>query len=99
LGILEDRGVEFDVVQYLKTPLDRETIAELVEMVPDPPADLVRKDKNFKELGLDPDDYVTADAVVDLLVSHPKLMQRPILVRGRRAVIGRPSDNVVELLD
>jgi arsenate reductase len=99
LGILEDRGVEFDVVQYLKTPLDRETIADLVEMIPDPPADLVRKDKNFKELGLNPDDYVTAAAVVDLLVEHPRLMQRPILVRGRRAVIGRPSDNLLELLD
>ena len=60
---------------------------------------MVRKDKNFKELGLDPDDYVTDEAVVDLLLEHPQLMQRPILVRGDRAVIARPPDNALELLD
>ena len=99
MDILRERGVEFDVIEYLKTPLDRDTLASLVDLVPNDPADMVRKDKNFKDLGLDAADYVTADAVVDLLLEHPKLMQRPILVRGDRAVIARPPDNALELLD
>ena len=62
------------------------------------PAELVRKDKHFKELGLDPDAYTTEDDVVSLLLEHPKLMQRPIVIRGERAVIARPSEKVEELL-
>lgn len=60
---------------------------------------MVRKDKFFKDEGLDPADYETADAVVDLLLEHPRLMQRPVFVRDGRAVIGRPSEKVLELLD
>lgn len=67
--------------------------------MPDEPAELVRKDKKFKELGLNADDYVTRVAVVDLLLEHPALMQRPVIVRNRRAVIARPSEKVLELLD
>lgn len=67
--------------------------------MPDEPAELVRKDKKFKELGLNADAYVTRAAVVDLLLEHPALMQRPVIVRGRRAVIARPSEKVLELLD
>ena len=62
------------------------------------PAELVRKDKNFKELGLNADDYVTKDAVVDVLLEHPKLMQRPIAVKGSKAVLARPSALIEELL-
>ena len=68
-------------------------------MLPDPPADLVRKDKNFKELGLNEADYQTRDQVIELLLEHPVLMQRPIIVRGNRAVLARPSEKVLELLD
>jgi len=64
-----------------------------------PPADLVRKDKRFKELELDPANYQTGDQVIDLLVAHPELMQRPVVVRGDRAIIARPGEKVVELLD
>ena len=60
---------------------------------------MVRQDKFFKDQGLDPADYETTEAVVDLLLEHPRLMQRPVLVRDHRAVIGRPSEKVLELLD
>jgi arsenate reductase len=59
---------------------------------------MFRQDKNFKELGLAASDYQTTDTVIDLLLEHPKLMQRPIFVVGDRAVIARPSDRVLELL-
>ena len=73
-------------------------MASLVEKVPNDAADMVRNDKNFKELGLETADYVTAEAVVALLLEHPVLMQRPILVKGERAVIARPADKVFELV-
>jgi arsenate reductase len=99
LEILRDRGVEADVVEYLKAPPDRATLERIVDAVPDPPAELVRKDKRFEELGLDADDYVDREAVITLLSEHPELMQRPVVFKGDRAVIGRPSDKVLELLD
>ena len=71
---------------------------EVIGMIDDPPAELVRKDKNFKDLGLDAGDYTTEDDVVALLREHPRLMQRPVVVRGKRAVIARPSKKVETLL-
>ena len=71
---------------------------EFIAMVEEPPAELVRKDRNFKNLGLDAGDYTTEDAVVALLLEHPRLMQRPVVVRGDRAVIARPSVKVEALL-
>jgi arsenate reductase len=59
----------------------------------------VRKDKHFAELGLDPADYTTREAVIEVLLEHPRLMQRPIVVRGSRAVLARPSEKVLALLD
>ncbi len=91
-------GVAPDVVQYLKKPLTRDELLDLIGKLEDPAADLVRKDGFFKGLELDPDDYTTAEAVADLLVEHPRLMQRPVLVRGDRAIIGRPKDRVAAFL-
>ena len=91
-------GADAEVVQYLKAPLDRAGLLDLMGKLEDPPADLVRKDGFFGELGLDADDYTTPEAVADLLVEHPRLMQRPVLVRGDRAIIGRPKDRVAVFL-
>ena len=99
LALLEERGVAPEVVEYLKAPLDRATFERFLDLLPDPPADLVRKDKRFKELGLDPGDYVTRAQVVAVLLEHPELMQRPVIVRGDRAVLARPSEKVLALVD
>ena len=66
--------------------------------LPNPPAELIRRNKNFEGLGLDAEDYETADSVIDLLLEYPVLMQRPIFVVGDRAVICRPSEKALELL-
>jgi len=95
LGELRARDLDLDVVEYLKRPLDRKGLEELLDILDAPPSDLVRHDARFKELGLDPGDYATRKAVVDVLVEHPELMQRPILVRGGKAVIARPAAEVV----
>lgn len=99
LEILAERDVAADVVEYLKTPLDRATLERILALLGGPPADLVRKDKRFKELGLDPAAYVSHEQVVDVLLAHPELMERPVIIRGDRAVIARPSERVLELLD
>lgn len=85
-------SVNARVVQYLKEPLTRTELLELLGKLADPPADLVRKDAYFAELGLDAADYATAEQVATLLAREPRLMQRPVLVRGDRAIIGRPKD-------
>ena len=92
--MLRDRKVEFDLVEYLKTPPDRATLEKILSMLENPPADLVRKDKRFEELKLKPEDYTTKEKVVALLLKHPELMQRPIVIRGNRAVIARPPEKL-----
>jgi arsenate reductase (glutaredoxin) len=99
LDILRERGVACDVVEYLQTPPDRATYEGFLTLLAGPPADLVRKDKRFKELGLDANDYTTREQVVALLLEHPELMERPVVIRDRRAVIARPSERVLELFD
>jgi arsenate reductase len=82
----------------MKNPFNRATLEEIVRLLPDSPAELIRRDKNFEKLGLDAEDYGSADSVIDLLLEHPALMQRPIFAVGERAVICRPSERVLELL-
>jgi arsenate reductase len=97
LEILAERGEEVDVVEYLKTPPDRSTLERILDAIDDPPAALVRHDQRFGELELDAESYDTREFVIGLLLEHPELMQRPIVFRGDRAVIGRPSERVLEL--
>lgn len=98
LELLRERGVEPEIVKYKDHQLDRATIERIVELVPDPPSALVRSG-DAKKAGLDPADYTTEAAVVDLLASQGGLMERPVVVKGDRAVIGRPTERVADLLD
>ena len=98
LEILRDQGAEFEVVEYLRELPTRADLERIVDAISDEPAALVRKDKRFKELGLDAADYQSKDAVVAILLEHPELMERPVVFRGERAVICRPSERVLELL-
>lgn len=92
-------GVDVDVVRYLKVPPDRATLEGIVAGLEDPVEDLVRKDAHFEQLGLDADALVgDPGAVIEVLLEHPRLMQRPVLVRGARAIIGRPKDRVPAFL-
>jgi arsenate reductase len=97
--ILQGRGIELDIVEYLKQHPTRADLERIVDAIPDAPAALVRKDKRFGELGLSAGDYETKEQVVSLLLEHPELMERPVVFRGERAVIARPSEKVLELLD
>ncbi len=87
------------MVPYLKQPPDRATLEAIVAKLEDPVEDLVRKDAKFEKLGLSAADYVgNPAAVVDVLLAHKELMQRPLLVRADKALIGRPKDRVAPFL-
>jgi arsenate reductase len=96
--LLRAQGVEFDTVEYLKTPLHRTALARIVAILDTPPAELVRKDRRFEALQLRPADYVSAEDVAALLLKYPELMQRPVVVKGDKAVIARPPERMFPLL-
>jgi len=98
--ILEERGADFAVVEYLKAPLSRVDLERIVDALPGEPGALVRRDQRFTELGLDPARLATAAEVVDVLLAHPELMERPVVVADDgRTLICRPSETVLELLE
>jgi arsenate reductase (glutaredoxin) len=97
--LLEERGIDFERVDYHVEPLTEAQIRKLVRKTGRPARDLFRaRESVYAELGLadrEPDD---AEAIA-LMAAHPELMQRPVIVRGDRAVLGRPIERVLELLD
>jgi arsenate reductase len=98
LELLESRGIKPRIVEYLKSPPDRATLQSLLRKLGMPASALVRrKEEEFKTLGLDRPG-TTDDAMLDALASHPRLIERPIVVCGRKARIGRPPEAVLEIL-
>ncbi len=87
------------MVLYIKTPPGREELEKIISVLEDPVEDLVRKDSKFKKLELNPDDYVgNPEAVIEILLKHKQLLQRPVLLRDDKAIIGRPKARIVEFL-
>jgi arsenate reductase len=97
-GILAERGVEADVVDYLVAPPDRATLERLLRLLgTDEPLAIVRRgEPAFDELGLATADR---DTVLDAVATRPELLQRPIVIVGDRGVVARPPERVLELLD
>ena len=99
LAVAEDEGIEYEVVLYIKEPPDKDTLEKIVSGLEDPVEDLVRKDSKFKKLELDPDDFVNnPQSVVEILVKHKQLLQRPVIVNGDKAIIGRPKDRIADFI-
>jgi arsenate reductase len=96
-GILAEQGVEADYVRYLEqTPSRAEIEAVLARLGTDDPRAIIRTGEPvYAELGLAGADR---DAVLDAMVAHPVLIERPIVIRGDRAVVGRPPEKVLDLL-
>ena len=96
-ALLAERGVRFEERRYLEDPLSREELAELGRRLGRGPEEWVRRGEDtYAEAGLDT--ASGASAVLDAIAAHPILMERPIAIRGERAVVGRPPENVLELL-
>ncbi len=97
LNIITEKGSDVTVVEYLKTPPTKEELKDLLKKLNIPAKDLIRKGEqiykdNFKGKELSEDEWI------DAMVEYPKLIERPIVVNGDKAVIGRPPEKVLEIL-
>lgn len=98
LKLLQERGVDVPVVEYLEQPLNKAQLKELCALLGVKPVQLVRtKEALFEELGLSVDKGSDASWIA-VLAEHPRLMERPILVYRGRAAIGRPTENLLKIL-
>jgi len=96
--LLRESGIPYEKVNYYVEPLSKKKLTELVRKMKLKPRDLLRKGEPiYKELGLANDEFSDGELIA-LMVEHPDLLQRPIVERGDRAVLGRPTENVKELL-
>ena len=96
--LLRESGIPYEKVNYYTEPLSRKKLTELLRKMNMKPRDLLRKSEAvYKELGLSEDKFSDSELIA-LMIEHPDLIQRPIVERGDRAVLGRPTENVKELL-
>ena len=98
LALLEERGVQPTVVLYLDNPPDEQQLRRLLEKLGIRASELVRRNEDaWKATGLGLD--APEDAIIAAMAAQPKVIERPIVVCGDRAVLGRPPENVLALLD
>jgi arsenate reductase len=98
LALLQDRGIEPKVVEYLTETPDADTLDGLLKKLKLEPRDLLRrKEAPYGELGLD-DPGLSRQALIAAMVEHPILIERPIVVKGAKAALGRPPEKVLEIL-
>ena len=96
--LLRESGVDFEKVNYYIEPLSKKQLTELIRKIKIAPRELLRTSEGiYKELGLAKRD-LKDEEIISLMVKHPDLIQRPIVERGDRAVLGRPVENVKQLL-
>lgn len=98
LALLRERGLEPEIVLYLESPPSEAELEELLDKLGMPARDLMRrKEAPYRELGLD-DPSLTRAELVAAMASHPILIERPVVVSGTRAALGRPPERVLEIL-
>lgn len=98
LQLLQARGIEPKVVNYLETPPERSELLQILEMLAMEPRDLMRKQQaEYKANGLDRSE-ISRDRLIDAMLKHPILIERPIVVSGKRAALGRPPERILEIL-
>ncbi len=98
LRLLTERGAEFDAINYFETPLTEADLRGLLKKLGLSPREILRKDEPVaKELGIGKKDF-SDEELIALMAKNPDLIQRPIVVRGYKAVLGRPPENIERLL-
>lgn len=98
LQALEERGIEPTIVKYLETPPDKQELTDILDKLGLQAEQIVRKGEAlFKELDLQ-NKSLNNDEWIEVLVENPKLIERPIVVNGSKAAIGRPIENVIDIL-
>lgn len=98
LALLQERGEDPKVVEYLKDTPDAETLDGFLKKLDMEPRELMRrKEAPYKDLGLD-DPGLSREALIAAMVEHPILIERPIVVKGKKVALGRPPESVLEIL-
>ena len=99
MKLLNDNNVDFDIVEYLKDPLSKDEILVLAKKLGKRPKDFIRiSEKDFKDNNIK--SFINNDqAIASAMEELPKIMERPIFVMGKNAVVGRPPENILMLLD
>ncbi len=99
MKLLNDNNVDFDIVEYLKDPLSKDEILVLAKKLGKRPKDFIRiSEKDFKDNNIK--SFINSDqAIASAMEELPKIMERPIFVMGKNAVVGRPPENILMLLD
>lgn len=98
LALLEEKGIQPDVVRYLDTPPSASELAAILRQLGKSPRELMRKgESEYKELGLD-DSSLSDEQLIEAMVAHPKLIERPIVLHGGKAALGRPPEAVLDIL-
>lgn len=98
LALLKEHGIEPEVIEYLKTPPSVETLAAIAKALDLKPTEMIRRNEPaFREAGLDRPDVGDAE-LLEAIHEHPVLLQRPVVVAGKRARIGRPPEAVLDIL-
>ena len=96
--LLRESGIAYEKVNYYTEPLSKKKLTELLRKMNMKPRELLRKSEPvYKDLGMAEDKF-SDNELIALMIEHPALIQRPIVERGDRAVLGRPTENVKELL-
>jgi len=96
LELIREKGVEPEIVEYLETPPSAAELKDILSKLGMTAAQIVRK-KEAKEEGIDVG-ALDNDALIEALVAHPRAIERPIVVKGAKAVMGRPPENVIDLV-
>jgi len=99
LALLQENGIDPSIVPYLDKPPSRNALSQIIRMLDTDPRDLVRfKEGKARELGLSRKDKRSQAAWIQILREHPSLLERPIVIHGGKAAIGRPPENVIRIL-
>ncbi|TNF45267.1 MAG: arsenate reductase (glutaredoxin) [Epsilonproteobacteria bacterium] len=95
--LLEEKGIDAEVVKYLDTPPSKEELVNLLNMLGISARELMRtKEAIYKELNLK--EETDEDKLIEAMVANPKLIERPVVIKDGKAVIGRPIENIIDLL-
>ena len=98
LQLLKDNAVEPNIVEYLKTPPSKKELKEILKMLNLEPRDLMRKkEKEYKEAGMD-NTNLSREELIQGMIDHPKLIERPIVIKDGKAIIGRPPELVLDII-
>lgn len=98
LELVNQQGIAPTIIEYLKVPPSFEELENILDMLQMEPRELMRrKESEYKELGLD-DTSLSRDALIQAMVDHPKLIERPIVINNGKAAIGRPPESVLDIL-